>query len=239
MLHLVEIIFHLDVESKHIKKYTDVVTKIFREKLAPPSARHVFLSSGDTRILQLTRSLLNTSYLIKTSPLSKTLELTNKRHNSAKYAMQQILMDIYFLVRCDWVIVTSGSEIGHLIWELRNSQFPYNGGNHVISVDHNKIFSSWYAYETLLTYFLTIRDNNKTMHYGEYQIIPYSKGQLYFKKGTITSSLKSFPVNGSIVIVRLVELHHSKNPIVRGYVFEKDLIVWPGRPLYKNDLFVG
>ena len=90
--------------------------------------RNIYFATDDTRVLRQLNELTRTSkepYHIETTPLGFELR-SGSRVDTVAHTMETMLMDLYFLVRCDYVIVPFTSNIGRLMWESKTSQYPYD-----------------------------------------------------------------------------------------------------------------
>ena len=197
------------------------------------NTRNIYFATDDTRVLRQMNELTRTSeysYHVETNPLGFELRSPRGRVDTVAKTMETMLMDLYFLVRCDYVIVPFTSNIGRLMWELKTSQFPYDMREKVIGIS-GKMLYTWNNYDSRHVYYLAINDNPTSLEIEKNVIIKYKKGD--FARGM--GKRKRVIIDGIEVEIAYVSGYSNYNSLY-GYIFTRDFVEWPGDVNYVNDM---
>ena len=215
--------------------YKNKIEHIFKHEInSTIPTRYIYFATDHTKALREMKAIQKSSklsYIIKTNPL--TGPRYEGRDDMSPETMEKILMDIFFLVRCDYVIVPLTSNVGRLVWELRMSQYPY--GVHirdtVIPVS-GTMYYSWVNYNAEYIYYLAVKDNHTPVKVGDDMVIRYKKGD--FARALLRER-KTVLVDGISREIGLARSYRGFESL-DGYVYMKDFIEWPGKTHYGNDM---
>ena len=148
------------------------------------STRIIYIASDDD--LSNMKKVLPSNYIMKRLPpkyLSEGLQSYFIK-NFSSIILESILIDINLLAHTNFTICTMSSNIGRLIYLLKNAIPPYSATSRVISLDSQEFFGryTWYGFNVpMRNYFITI-NRRKNIHLninGVNHLLNYEKGYLY------------------------------------------------------------
>ena len=144
--------------------------------------------------------------------------------------METMLIDLHFLTYSNYTVCTYSSNIGRLIYELKQTIPPYTADNYTISVEYpSDVGYMWYGYMDwfFYLYYVTTADNSNVSSIDKRKVIRYRSGQLVEYNGTDCISKE----NG-IILYYIRTKYNNRPGDKEGYVLKKHLTKWPGRPKY-------
>ena len=212
--------------------YFNEAEKYFNEHFPNITQRTIYLASDQFSVRNNLIKLVPKNYKILARPSFRKDQKTKDRFSLE--SIETMFIDIYFLAHSDYTVCTYSSNIGRLIYELKQTMAPFMADNHVITVDEPKHVDYWwngYMNWFFHLYYVTISGSAGVNIQG-LNFLRHGSAQLMEFNGT-TTSIRN---NGRNITVCYVRTKYRVNtqPVVEqeGYVFEKNLAKWPGNPKY-------
>ena len=218
------------------EKFIDAIQNLFDHENIKEinSTRIIYIASDDN--LSNMKKILPSNYIMKRLPpkyLSEGLQSYFTK-NFPSIVLESILIDINLLAHTDFTICTMSSNIGRLIYLLKNAIPPYDTTKRIISLDSQEFYGryTWYGFNVPMNnYFITKnRRKNITLNInGENHVLNYEKGYLYEFVGSKTET--DF---GNCTHVCYL---YTMRPVYQSssahcFILSEDLTEWPGKPEY-------
>ena len=218
------------------EKFIDAIQNLYGHENIKEinSTRIIYIASDDN--LSNMKKILPSNYIMKRLPpefLSKGLQsYFTKKFSSI--ILESILIDINLLAHTDFTICTMSSNIGRLIYLLKNAIPPYNTTKRVISLDSQEFFGryTWYGFNVPMNdYFITTnsRKNINLKVSGVNHLLNYEKGYLYKFVGPQTKT-DFGSCTDTCYIYTMKPVYQSNS--AHCSIFSEDLTEWPGKPEY-------
>ena len=214
--------FQYPLASMHIRGGKD------KTREAGPVAYDKYLSAVDKYFRDI---LPKMKYKYKTAyPL-----LIYKKRGFPKEVIESMLLDLHFLVRSNYTVCYTQSNVCRLLWSLKLATPPYRIDNRLVDVNGHKLdYYMWFGYSAPrgFSQSVALREStlNLTLPDGTW-IAPYTYGTMTLRQA-VTKTYK-----GKTYKLRLAQLPGSIDTwkvkkIIWGHVFADDFVRWPGRPHY-------
>ena len=218
------------------EKFIDAIQNLFDHENIKEmnSTRIIYVASDDN--LSNMKKILPSNYIMKRLPpkyLSEGLQSYFTK-NFPSIVLESILIDINLLAHTDFTICTMSSNIGRLIYLLKNAIPPYNTTKRVISLDSQEFFGRyyWYGFNVPMNNYFITKNRRKNINLnisGIKHLLNYEKGYLYEFVGPQTRTdfgncIQACYVYTMKPIYQLSSTYCS--------IFSEDLTEWPGKPEY-------
>lgn len=157
-------------------------------------ANNLYLASNDENIIHRFEKYTNGRFNVKRTP-SNRLRTIIRYHDNNDVESFKALIDLYLLLLCDRVVISSRSNFGKLVLALKRSIYPFDVNETVVPI------LSKLSYEmTALFYRVTIGENGKEKKIKKDTILAYKRGRLYMRisdkslreKGEVKSQVYSY-----------------------------------------------
>ena len=238
-------------EAQYIKeeKFLAVADEYYKTNISTTGTkRKIFVASDDPEIIvKLNHVRSDFEYL--RIPQIFVPRWSYFQTSFRKEFLENMIIDIYFLAYGNYTICTFTSNICRIIWSLKAAIPPYKSPGRVYSMDDAEgivynprklIYYYWYGWHAIglkpyLNYWVAIDSSSigvlvPGLRPGLQRTMGYKKGALLFVYPGSRTNITFDNMTHNIVHAKCAK----NGPWVEGvgYVFEKDLIPWPGTPSY-------
>ena len=218
------------------EKFIDAIQNLYDHQNIKEinSTRIIYIASDDN--LSNMKKILPSNYIMKRLPpkyLSVGLQ-SYFTQNFPSIILESILIDINLLAHTDFTICTMSSNIGRLIYLLKNAIPPYDTTNRVISLDSQEFFGryTWYGFNVPMNNYFITKNRRKDINLnisGVNHLLNYEKGYLYQFVGPKT---KTDFGNCTHVCYLYTMKPVYQSTSTHCFILSEDLTEWPGKPEY-------
>ena len=218
------------------EKFIDAIQNLYDHQNIKEinSTRIIYIASDDN--LSNLKKILPSNYIMKRLPpkyLSEGLQ-SYFTQNFPSIILESILIDINLLAHTDFTICTMSSNIGRLIYLLKNAVPPYDTTNRVISLDSQEFFGryTWYGFNVPMNNYFITKNRRKDINLnisGVNHLLNYEKGYLYQFVGPKT---KTDFGNCTHVCYLYTMKPVYQSSSTHCFILSEDLTEWPGKPDY-------
>ena len=218
------------------EKFIDAIQNLYDHQNIKEinSTRIIYIASDDN--LSNLKKILPSNYIMKRLPpkyLSEGLQ-SYFTQNFPSIILESILIDINLLAHTDFTICTMSSNIGRLIYLLKNAVPPYDTTNRVISLDSQEFFGryTWYGFNVPMNNYFITKNRRKDINLnisGVNHLLNYEKGYLYQFVGPKT---KTDFGNCTHVCYLYTMKPVYQSSSTHCFILSEDLTEWPGKPEY-------
>ena len=207
--------------------YVKGAEKFFREMKT--NLKRIYIATDDIPVVKIVQKYCPDCHIstLPTEYLSNGLG-NYFSSNFPKEIIESVMIDLHFLANTDFLVCDFSSNLCRLAYELKQSLPPFKQESilhHVINI--NQIYYTWWYHSYPSSLYITINSHpfpegvrkNETV----FEIIDYNI-ELFFLK----ENFHNWTASSLVLAQRL----HSKGIRDIGYVYTKDLLPWPGSPLY-------
>ena len=198
------------------------------------STRIIYIASDDN--LSNLKKILPSNYIMKRLPPKYLAEGLQSYFTQTfpSIILESILIDINLLAHTDFTICTMSSNIGRLIYLLKNAIPPYDTTNRVISLDSQEFFGryTWYGFNVPMNNYFITKNRRKDINLnisGVNHLLNYEKGYLYQFVGPKT---KTDFGNCTHVCYLYTMRPVYQSSSTHCFILSEDLTEWPGKPEY-------
>ena len=211
-------------------EYFNKAEKYYNKNLPHSTQRVIYLASDDNKVKNNLEDLASDKYKIISRPSFHLENITRDRYTLG--AIETMFIDLYFLVHSNYTVCTYSSNIGRLIFELKQTIYPFTSDNRVVSLDTLKpdyIWPTFFSRHFHLYYVTTSRNTlEKQIGNGIGKMITYEPGELF--RVNMTNVICE---TGDICVVYCTLIKDRDPTILKvGYIFKNNLLKWPGNPEY-------
>ena len=218
------------------EKFIDAIQNLYDHENIKEinSTRIIYVASDDN--LSNMKKILPSNYIMKRLPpkyLSEGLQSYFTK-NFPSIVLETILIDINLLAHTDFTICTMSSNIGRLIYLLKNAIPPYDTTKRVISLDTQEFFGryTWFGFNVPMNNYFVTKNKRKNINLnisGVNHLLNYEKGYLYQFVGPKTNTNFGNCTHACYVYnMRPVYQSSSTNCAI----LSEDLTEWPGKSEY-------
>ncbi|OXU25493.1 hypothetical protein TSAR_016691 [Trichomalopsis sarcophagae] len=104
-----------------IEEYMIRVHQYFESLEKTPKIKRVFLASDDPKVITAAKQRYVEYEIIADIDIAQTASVSRRYSN---LSLQGIIIDIYFLSRCDYLVCTFSSQVCRVAYELMQTHFP-------------------------------------------------------------------------------------------------------------------
>ncbi|XP_031786080.1 alpha-(1,6)-fucosyltransferase isoform X2 [Nasonia vitripennis] len=104
-----------------IEEYMIRVHQYFESLEKTPKIKRIFLASDDPKVITAAKQRYVEYEIIADIDIAQTASVSRRYSN---LSLQGIIIDIYFLSRCDYLVCTFSSQVCRVAYELMQTHFP-------------------------------------------------------------------------------------------------------------------
>ena len=216
--------------------YLRTAESYFDRNLPNETHRRVYVASDKNDMAAVLKNKLSSSsfkstdYELVTRPDNqRTSHISYFSSKFPKEIFEELIIDLYFLTHSNYSICTFSSNIGRLVYALKQTIPPYIASDRIVSLDfpYDMVYL-WQGYSNywIRTFWVTTESNNETRTVNGQQLFTYQPGQMF----DFSNKNYTYVENGREEILVLGWLDRVYR--TDGFVFKKHLKKWPGSPVY-------